>query len=122
MADSCSGWAAPLRSDARELRLRSLADSSAAAGIRRRYVVLLLTQFKGDKKEEEEPPDSSTNRCFQEVVENSGFTPKLARQKLFGNTNYKLAAASLYAPVVAESTPVSSATFRKICEKEQIPS
>lgn len=49
MPDSCSGRAAPLRSDARELRLRSLVDSSAAVGIQIRYVVLVLTQFKGYK-------------------------------------------------------------------------
>lgn len=44
-ADSCS----PFRLDARELRLRSPADSPAAVGIQIRYVVLVLTQFKGYK-------------------------------------------------------------------------
>lgn len=49
MADSCLGRAVALRSDARELRLRSLADSSAAVGIQIRYFVLVLTQFKAYK-------------------------------------------------------------------------
>lgn len=49
MADSCPGRAVPFRSDARELRLRSPADSPAAVGIQIGYVVLVLTQFKGYK-------------------------------------------------------------------------
>lgn len=49
MPDGCSVWPVPFRLDARELRLRSPVDSSAAVGIQIRYVVLVLTQFKGYK-------------------------------------------------------------------------